>query len=589
MAIWQLETGQKQVLPHLSAPIESIVVSPSGTSYGVRLADNSAMILSTSELQPTFNVAGIQLPVARKAEISLPFIPNVNIPLPSSIPKHNPCCPALISPSDPARLLLAVPSFTTSGLNPRIPNSSCYLQTFNITSGHQVAKQALTRTKDTTLSIGPKQNLIEDPNVIHMKISHDARWLATVDEWLPPKGDVAFLAFDKEREAEERLYRREIHLKIWLWDDQLGVWELSFRIDSPHSSQSSIPSDSSAVLALASDPSCASFATVGANNELRIWKPSIRRRNGREIRGKDGRQLMNWRCRHVTWLEDAKIVGKESNKGAKIAYSLDGSVLATGYRLSTSSTIYLIDSSTGTIQRTLTYMYTGPLLGMEIIDRHLIVLSHQLRVWDLVTEEDSFGFQLQTYGLPLEKLITTTHLAADAKGGTFAVALPENVKSSKRFTSLRSRVVIFDPKTPTPLFEMALSNSTAGLLSATGHKVYYIIDAAAELSVLSSGQSVFMPSRLALVDKEGSPRGLENIYGTVNSAKTGAGEKADDEVVPKTDFSRSHVLSSTEMDDPAVVSQDRLAEIFETGSAFTLPPTAELFEQVARLFLGKQA
>lgn len=587
MAIWQLETGQKQFLPHLSAPIESIVVSPSGSSYGVRLADNSAMILSTSELQPTFSVAGIQLPVARKAEISLPFIPNVDVPLPSSTPKHNLCCPALISPSDPGRLLLAVPSFTTSGLNLRIPNSSCYLQTFNIASAHQVAKQALTRTKDTTLSIGPKQNLIEEPNVIHMKISHDGRWLATVDEWLPPKGDVAFLAFDKEREAEERLCRREIHLKIWVWDDQLEVWELSSRIDSPHSSQSSIPSDSSAVLALASDPSCASFATVGVNNELRIWKPSIRRRNGREIRGKDGRQLMNWRCRHVTSLEDSKIVGKESNKGAKVAYSLDGSVLATGYRLSTSSTIYLIDSSTGTIQRTLTYMYTGPLLGLEIIDRHLIVLSHQLRVWDLVTEEDSFGFELQTYGLSLEKLITTTHLAADAKGGTFAVALPEIVKSSKRTTSLRSRVVIFDPKTPTPLFEMPSSNTTAALLSATGHKIYYIIDSAAELSVLSSSQSVF--TRPALVDKEVSPRGLENIYGTLNSANAGAGGNADDEEVTKMEFSGSHVLSSTERDDPAVVSQDRLAEIFDTGSAFTLPPTAELFEQVARLFLGKKA
>lgn len=588
MAIWQLETGQKQVLPHLSAPVESIVVSPSGSSYGVRLADNSAMILSTSELQPTFSVAGIQLPVARKAVMPLPFISNVDVPFPSSAPKDNPCCPALISPSDPGRLLLAVPSFTTSGLNSRVPNSSCYLQTFNITSAHQVARQALTRTKDTTLSIGPKQNLIEEPNVVHMKISHDGRWLATVDEWLPPKGDVAFLAFDKEREAEERLCRREIHLKIWLWDDQLGVWELSSRIDSPHSSQSSIPSDSSAVLAVASDPSCASFATVGANNELRIWKPSIRRRNGREIHGKDGRQLMNWRCRHVTSLEDAKIEVQESHKGAKVTYSLDGSVLATGYRLSISSTIYLIDSNTGTIQRTLTYMHTGPLLGLEIIDRHLIILSHELRVWDLVTEEDSFGFQLQTYGLSMDKLIATAHLAADAKGGTFAVALPENVKVSKKVTALRSRVVIFDPQTPTPLFETALPNTTAALLSATGHSIYYTVDSAAELSMLSS-QQVVMPSRPGLVDHEAFPRGLENIYGALDSAKAGAGDQVDDEEVPKMDFSRSHVLSSTEKDDAAVVSQDRLAEIFETESAFTLPPMGELFEQVARLYLGKQA
>lgn len=589
MVIWQLETGQEQVLPHLSAPIESIVVSPSGSSYGVRLADNSAMILSTSELQPIFSVAGIQLPAARKTGRSLPFIPNVDVPSLGSTPQHSPRYPALVSPSNPDSLLVAVPSFTTSGLNPGYPNSSCYLQTFNIISAHQTAKQALTRTKDTTLSIGPKRNLIEDPNVIHMRISHDARWLATIDEWLPPKGDVAFLAFDKEREAEEQLCRREIYLKIWLWDEQLGIWELSSRIDSPHSSQPSITSDSRAVLALASNPSCASFATIGANNELRTWKPSIRRRNGKEVRGKNGRPLMNWRCRHVTLLDGSNFIGKESHKGANLAYSPDGSVLAAGYRLSTSSTIYLIDSNTGAMQRTLTYMYTGPLLGLEIIDRYLIVLSNELRVWDLVTEEDSFGFKLKPYGLSLEKLVTTTHLAADAKGGTFAVALPEEEKSSKNTTKLRSRLFIFDPKRPMPLFETSMSNTAVALLSATGRKAYYVIDSAAEIRVISSSQSIYMPSRRALVDQDGPPRGLENIYGIRIRPNADAGDNLSNEDVPKIEFSRANVLSSTEKDDAVVVSQDKLAEIFDTGSAFTLPPTTELFEQVAGLFLGKQS
>ncbi|MCJ1267127.1 hypothetical protein MMC22_007012 [Lobaria immixta] len=588
LVIWQLETGQEQVLPHLSAPIESIVVSPSGSSYGVRLSDNSAMILSTSELQPTFSVAGIQLPVARKAAIPVPFIPNVDAPFAGSTPQHKSCLPAVVSPSDPSHLLLAVPSFTASGLNPRVPTSSCYLQTFNITSAHQVAKQALTRTKDTILSIGPKQNLIEEPRVIHMRISHDARWLATIDEWLPPRGDVTFLAFDKEREAEEQLLRREIHLKIWLWNDQLGIWELSSRIDNPHSSQSSITSDSRAVLALASDPSCASFATVGANNELRIWKPSIRRRNGIEVRAKDGRPLMNWRCRHVTLLEDSNIVGKGNHKGANLAYSLDGSVLAAGYRLSTSSTIYLINSSTGTVQRTLTCMYTGPLLGLEIVDRYLIVLSSELRVWDLVAEEVSFGFKLKPNGLTLEKRVTITHLAADAKGGTFAVSLPENRKTSKHTTKLRSRLFIFDPKTPKSLYESSVSNTSVALVPAAGRKAYYVIDSEAQVRVVSSSPSMFTPSGSALVDNESSPRGLENIYGTKDGAKADAIGKVDDEDVPKMEFSRVDVLLSTEKDEAAVVSQDKLAEIFDTGSAFTLPPTTELFEQVAHLFLGKQ-
>ena len=44
----------------MSATIQNVVVSPSGTSYGVQLADNSTMVLSVAELKPTANIAGIQ-------------------------------------------------------------------------------------------------------------------------------------------------------------------------------------------------------------------------------------------------------------------------------------------------------------------------------------------------------------------------------------------------------------------------------------------------------------------------------------------------------------------------------------------------
>ncbi len=55
-----LDTGKHQFLPHMSATIQNVVVSPSGSSYAVQLADNSAMVLSTAELEPTANISGIQ-------------------------------------------------------------------------------------------------------------------------------------------------------------------------------------------------------------------------------------------------------------------------------------------------------------------------------------------------------------------------------------------------------------------------------------------------------------------------------------------------------------------------------------------------
>ena len=47
----------------MAATIQNVVVSPTGTSYAVQLADNSAMVLSTSELKPVVNIAGIQTSV----------------------------------------------------------------------------------------------------------------------------------------------------------------------------------------------------------------------------------------------------------------------------------------------------------------------------------------------------------------------------------------------------------------------------------------------------------------------------------------------------------------------------------------------
>ncbi len=581
--LWQLETGQKQVLPHLSAPIESIVVSPSGSSYGVRLADNSAMILSTSELKPTFSVAGIQLPAKRETRIPLKFVPTVNVPSQNSISKTNLSFPAVVSPSNPGHLLLAVPSFTTSGLIPESYNP-CYLQTFDIGSSHQLSKQALTRTKDTILNIGPELNPIEEPSVIHLQISHDSQWLATIDEWLPPKRDLAMLAFDTEREVDEQLRRREVYMKIWEWEDKSKTWVLSSRVDNPHSS------NLSTVLDLASDPSCASFATIGDDYSLRIWKPSVRYRNGREVCGPDGKRLMTWRCRFVTPLEDCSVVGKENLQGAKLAYSPDGSILAAGYSLSSPSTIYLIEASTGNVTRTLSSLYTGPLIGLGILEKFLIILSNDLRVWDLVAGEDSFAFHLNSYGWTVQKRLTATHLAIDSRQRTFAISLLENrnTRLSRVDTKLKSRILVFDPNWPSPLFESAARNPTKILLPAKGQNNYYIVDDAAEVWELSPSQSVPLHFRQPSVERAASPWGLENIYGTGNKTDPKANRSGETKEGSRPEVSHGRLLASRE-DSVVAVSQDKLAELFDTGSAFTLPPITELFEHVVSLFSRKQA
>ncbi len=585
LQIWQLETGQKQPLPHLSAPIESIVVSPTGSSYGVRLADNSAMILSTSELQPTFSVSGIQIPPSRNTGITLPHLLNVNAPSVKPTPMQSLRYPAIVGSTGPGRLLLAVPSSTTSRQIISGKQSAVYLQTFDIGSSQQLSRQALTRTNVTDVNIGPESNVIQEPNVTFMQISSDGQWLATVDEWMPPKRDLAILAFDKERVAAEQVSRLEIYLKFWLWNDEMKSWELVSRIDNPHASQSSTSSGHGIVEDLASDPSSVGFSTIGDDAIVRIWKPSIRSRNGLQVRGKDGQGLTSWRCRHISALQT---LGSATamQSGAKIVYSFDGSMLAVGHQSSPSSVIHIIDTDDGTFRWLKSSMYNGPLLGLGITDRYLITLSHELRVFDLVTEEISFGFALQQYRFSLGKQYAMTHLAVDRQNGTFAVALPTPGHKSKSQTEVKAQVMIFDPANPTPIFSTSLANPITSLLPAKGRKGYYVIDSAAEVRTLMSSRSLPMELKVSNID-QASSRGLQDIYGNGTTSEPKLLDTSDDDepVTPK--LSSSNVTLALPEEDAVVVSQDRLAELFDIGPAYALPPVTELFEQVASLFTKK--
>ena len=603
LVLWQLETGKKQVLPHLSTSIESIVVSPSGSAYSVRLADNSNMILSTSERKPTFNVSGIQVPAVRKSGMTLPFIPTVDAPSRESLPKDKLRCPVIFHPVLTGRLLAAVPSSTVLRLNSSASNAACYLQTFDVGSAQQTSKQSLTRTKATTLNMGPESNTIEEPNVLYMQLSHDGQWLATIDEWLPPRRDISLMAFDNEKETEEQSRRRETYLKFWTWNNKSNIWELLSRIDDPHSSPSMIKYDANRVLQLGSDPSCVGFATMGNDSIIKFWKPSIRRRYGIEVRDKNGRALSNWSCHYTASLSSPLITNITVQQGAKLAYSCDGSVVAAGYRHSLPGVIHLVDSSNGSVRRTLMGLHTGPLLGMGILNRYLIILSHEIRVWDMVTEQHTFGFALQSPGLTIPNLIDCSHLAIDPSEETFAISLPE-ISNKSRPDKQRSRIIVFSPQSPEPLFSASLANITTALLPATGRKGYHVLDSAAEIRTIapafhvSSNTSQKEKQTPKIKESEG-PKGLENIYGNGigassifkndNENQHGEQDKASsaNNLIKGNDVVATlPSIPNPERPDAVVVTQDALSKIFDTGSPFALPPIRDLYEQVARLCTG---
>ncbi|KAL8761496.1 MAG: hypothetical protein Q9184_002375 [Pyrenodesmia sp. 2 TL-2023] len=577
LMIWQLETGSYHTLPHLGAPLEGIVVSPSGSSYAVRLADNSAMILSTAELKPTFSVAGIQLPAKADLNAQLPLLLNVDAPQHNAIPPQKLRFPVA---SGPSNLLCAVPSATPSRVPSTLPQNASYLQTFDVASVHQLSRQALTRTKATDLNVGPESNTIEEPNVTLMQVSHDGQWLATVDEWTPPKRDLAVVTCSDADAIEEGKIRNEIYLKFWSWNKESKIWTLVSRIDDPHASQSGFAERGNRVLDLTADPSSVTFATVGEDGTVRTWAPSTRQRHGSAIKNKEGEGLMGWRCRSTLTI-DAGAFPPQPFTEAKLAYAHDGSCLAVACVSSSPWTIHFIDTTRGTARTGPYGPFTGSLHGLGIVDKYLVLLSEELYVWNLVTYELVYVVKLAP------ELSRFKHMAVDVQRGTFAVALSEGTGSTLEEGQVKhgSEIMIFESASPVQTFVQTIPQPTTALIPLHDRAGYIAIDTTAEVRTFTPRHRGVDPTTALPTPPQTPSRGLQEIYGGIDDQHDVQAEDAQTQIAAH--ISANSVEFRVEDDEVHVVPPEKLAEVFDVGAGHTMPPVTDLFERVARLFAGK--
>ncbi|KAL8974220.1 MAG: hypothetical protein Q9197_001533 [Variospora fuerteventurae] len=588
MLIWQLETGSLDTLPHLGAPVEGIVVSPSGSSYAVRLADNSAMILSTSELRPTFSIAGIQTPGEKSTSDRLPFVPSIDRPVESVSSLERLHFPIVHGPMG---LLCAVPSASLSRLSSVLPPHASYLQTYDIGSGHQISKQAITRTKATDLNVGPESNIIEEPDVVLMQISQDGQWLATVDEWMPPRRDMAPVVLNGEQAIDEQENRREIYLKFWSCNPDSKIWELVSRVDNPHASQFGIADERHRILDLKPDPSSKIFATVGQDCSVRAWSPSSRQRHGIAVKDKAGQELTSWKCRSTISLECGALP-LQKHAEAKLAYSQDGSCLAVAYTWASPWNIHFIDTIRGTTRTGPYGPFTGTLSGLEIVDKYLILLSDQLFVWNLVTQQLVYGFELERQALHPGFQVSLNHMTADMHGGTFAVALQhvgkaisERNHAKRGHTDLGSELIVFEPSKSTPIFVQELSHPTTALTTLHDRSGYLAVDSATEIRTLTPMQAKMDPNTTLPNPSTTPSRGLREIYGDPKKNDEAGAEEVRKRIAES--IPAYSVQPRIDDDHVNVVPQQKLSEVFGNGPSYAMPPITELFERVAYLFAGK--
>ncbi|CAI7581496.1 unnamed protein product [Penicillium pancosmium] len=537
LVLWQLDTGRKQFLPHLSSPICNVVVSPNGNSYVVKLADNSVMVLSARELQPFANVTGLQL--------------SSDVGTHKDSSRKSSRAIAKLHPQHPERLLVAVPASHLSNQHASSQRpSSAVLQTFDIRANSHISRQALARTNTTTLNMSPEGSPIVTPDVRHLDIVEDGKWLATVDTWTPHRHDL--------ETVDSPLRRPEIFLKFWKWNASNDNWELVTRIDAPHFSENRHAS----VLGLTARPSSHEFTTLGDDAILRFWCPTARTRSGLKTNADDLHQD-TWKCRSVVDLKGCLNSVSAPLPAACMSFSDDGSVLAVCLPSDSGANdglVLLIDARTCTVHYRRTGVFFGNPCSVNFLGKYLIVASTgSVAVWDTVDDVVK-PIQLAKPGSSVD-VGNSPMLAVNGRTQSFAIATRElDGSANKRRRRGRFHIRIYDVSSFDLVFQESLGSSPVALLSDAYSGDYIVVDASGSVQ------------RLGCLDKA-SQKSLQpqEVTSHLNSGLANI-------------FSRGQEKVSAQVTDGenAGSSGKGLAGVFGDTPSFSLPSIGVLFRNVVQ-------
>ncbi|KAJ9273813.1 hypothetical protein DTO212C5_92 [Paecilomyces variotii] len=566
MVLWQLDTGRKQFLPHLSAPISNIIISPTGNSYAVKLADNTVIVLSATELQPSSAIIGLQLPSSRTAQTTNPAKSA------GSSTRILDAIPAVLHPRNPDHLLVAVPASQTAGEGKDKTTDLCFLQTVDIRTGSHLSRQALARTNVTVLNTGPEGTKISPPDVKFVEITHDGQWLATVDDWLPSPQDAT--AFDPCHEGKGPSvgYSRETFLKFWMWNDSTKLWELVTRINEPHSR---LQGGAMSVLSLASRPNAHEFVTLGADGILRFWDAVPRHQSHIKPRTDAAQPQETWRCRRSVNLK-SRTDGSLSFQVASMGFSEDGSVLAvclpSQSSVSTGS-VHLIDADVCEIRQSREGLFSGNPCGVRFLGQHLIVASEQsLSVWDTVNDVTkaielggSGTADSATLGSPILLSVNRKTNSFAIITGRFGTASAN--QSSKRRHKTRFYIEIYNLRSSRPVFQSVLRCHPLALLpdSATGD--YIVIDTSAYVQRIGCSSTGAEPAVSSNELSSYMKTELDGLFGWQAPKNAPAPDSLPNE--------------------GARSGSNDLGDIFGSAPPYLLSPVSVLFRDVVGAFVSK--
>lgn len=565
LVLWQMDTAKKDFLPHLSGSVENIVVSASGSSYVVHLDDNSTMVLSTAELKPTTYISGIQ---SAAAEASTPkdlLVQRVW----SVADKVRRPIPAAINATEPSKLHVCVGNGRQATMTGEF--SAPLLQSFDLETFTSISKQALARTQPTDVNLTNKGYAIEEPVVTHIAFSADGKWLASVDDWTPTNRDVATVSGEAGDQFLKE--RHESYLKFWQVNGEDNSIALVSRINAPHTT-----SHPETVLDLASNNASTCFATIAGDGIVRLWRPKARQQEG--SRNTDANVEFTWVCSRIIPIGDglgvvADIPGDAAGSAqaqARLAFSEDGSTLFVAFGALDTGAVYVINAASGEVVKILEGLWKGQLHSLRVLSQYLIVLSEELHVYDVVSDDLRYGIVVPKTGA--DELL---QLAVDSVTGHFAVTLPLGNTSS---------IGVFHPSEPEPLIVCNTPHRIVSLVSVPGTSGFVALDDVAQIWTITEGSN----ASTILAAQPLQDLRLDNASQEADNNKLavllGGDADSDDEMEEA-----QNADEDVEMDDDEVqtniIPQQYLADIFDAAPAFAGASIEDMFYKVTGLLATK--
>ena len=470
------------------------------------------VVLSTSDWQQVAKFVGLQ------SGTEIPTGGGIE-----AIAKQNPgTSSSLLStfhPQNPNHLMLVVPA-RRSVYSERLRRwNLSILQTFDLGTGTQVSRQALTRTNATTLRNGPEGSEIFTPDIHHLDISDDGSWMASVESWSSslPSQDVEapFLKTGIENRLDE------VFLKFWLWDESKGSWKLITRLEGPHFQDGST---SNSVLSLASRPGVPGFATFGADDVIRYWVPDFESVKMKRIGVTTGGPY-SWKCRASVIVRSGSFTESDwQSKSASMAFSEDGSVLA----LCTQGHVYLVDTQSWSVRFERKEACWTKVFSIQFLDRHLILAASQSTfVWDVV---DDVLIDLLTAGhfsgvKPHFSEHETILFAVNRKSNSYALAVKSTShrKGSKRLKrsghggTYKFNIYVNDLTSKITLLQSTIDYYPVSLLSDPHSGDYIVFDSASNCYRISSETTSPHKHMAAFATSDYGLRNLNDLFGESSS------------------------------------------------------------------------